>query len=123
MRQKFPELKSKVKLILMLNETKLKSKVKVTTKANKSKTSPEIKETKTVQTSVSKKMRKKQTLLADQFQKFKQCRKRRSSLCYGKDDRCFMETNNVHSLTSEPGLRKFLNGYNNMICCIIFPTI
>ena len=74
---------------------------------------------KTVQISVRKEMRKKkkkQVCLTDQFQKLNQCRRRYSSSCYSKDARCFVETNNIHSLTSEPRLRKFSNRYNNTVC-------
>ena len=47
-----------------------------------------------------------------------QHRKRHNSLYYGKDSRCFVETDNLHSLTSEPRLRKFQNKYNNTVCHI-----
>ena len=106
MQPKFPKLKS--------NETKMK----VTTKPNKSKVSLETNLIKTVQKSVNKEMRTKQTCLVYQFQNLKQRRKHHSLLCYGKDARRFVETNNIHSLTSEPRWRKFFNGYNSTICCM-----
>ena len=63
-------------------------------------------------------MRNKQARLADQFWKLKQHRRHYSLSCYGKGAGRFVETNILHSLTSEPRLRNFSNGYNNVVCCM-----